>query len=203
MGMRFDVGGCMGVQVAQLAGAPPPPREVIVEVPVKQGYVVTNPDGCALVHQLLSTPQQRVKRKVVLSPVMLPMCSSMERSGHGKGRACCLHLPVVHLLNGFCDLISYNVQCISSVTCRGMEVAYVPDTPRLRHSTDKQQAQASAGASAAGAPHQAAVTGTAPRSAEGPAPPRVPEQVPGLAGDGRQTPQTLSSPSSPSARTAM
>ena len=30
-----------------MVGAPPPPREIIIEVPVKQGYVVTNPDGCA------------------------------------------------------------------------------------------------------------------------------------------------------------
>ena len=48
-GMHPHLGGCVGGQVAQLAGAPPPPREVIIEVPVKQGYVVTNPDGCALV----------------------------------------------------------------------------------------------------------------------------------------------------------
>ena len=69
----------MRAQVAQLAGAPPAPREVIIEVPVKQGYVVTNPDGCAL-FQLALSPcymtnlclSARFIAVMVLRPIALP-----------------------------------------------------------------------------------------------------------------------------------
>ena len=87
-------------------------------------------------------------------------------------------------------------------------MAYLPDTPRPRQDVDKHQTPATDAA----APEQASSAGTTrARSAEGPAAERALEQAPapaqvgnaaGLAQDVRQVPHTLSSPSSPSSRTA-
>lgn len=113
---------CAGMQDSQGSIGQPTSGNGAIEIPVKQGFVVQNPDGCALCLFLDSNLAQMHSKPAVQAG----------RQYYDGGRLSC---------NARCNSKGKCAERETVCTaCSGINVAYIPDTPRAKQASGTKSA---------------------------------------------------------------